>query len=54
MLFTIRGIHNMDGLFALVEAIFVERTEHSVLLLDGVEESAHVISPGEIHTGELY
>jgi hypothetical protein len=54
MLFPIRGIHNMGGLFAPVEAIFVERAEHSVLLVDGVEESAHMISPGEIDTGQLY
>jgi len=27
MLFPIRGIHNMGGLFAPVEAIFVERAE---------------------------
>ena len=54
MLFPIRGIHNMGGLFAPVEAIFVERAEHSVLLVDGVKESAHMISPGEIDTGELY
>jgi hypothetical protein len=54
MLLPIRWIHNMGDLFATVEAIFVERAEHSVLLLDGVEESAHMISPGEIDTGELY
>jgi hypothetical protein len=54
MLFPIRGIHNMRGLFAPVEAIFVKRAEHSVLLVDGVEESAHMVSPGEIDTGELY
>jgi hypothetical protein len=44
----------MGGLFASVEAIFVERAEYSVLLVDGVEESADMISPGEIDTGELY
>jgi hypothetical protein len=54
MLFPIRRIHNMGGLFASVEAIFVERAEYSVLLVDGVEESADMISPGEIDTGELY
>ena len=43
----------MSGLFAPVEAIFVERAEHSVLLVDGVEESADMISPGEIDPGEL-
>ena len=44
----------MGGLFAPVEAIFVERAEHSVLLVDGVEESADMISPGEIDPGEFY
>ena len=44
----------MGGLFAPVEAIFVERAEHSVLLVDGVEESADMISPGETHPGEFY
>ena len=53
MLFPILGIHNVSGLFAPVEAIFVERAEHSVLLVDGVEESADMISPGEIDPGEL-
>jgi hypothetical protein len=54
MLFPIRGIHNMCGLFASVEAIFVKRAEHSVFLVDSVEESAHMISAGEIDTCELY
>ena len=53
MLFQIRGIHTVGGLFAPVEAIFVERAEHSVFLVDGVEESADMISPGEIDSGEL-
>jgi hypothetical protein len=53
MLFPIRWIHNMGSLFAPVEAVFVERAEHSVLLVNGVEESAHVISTGKIDPGEL-
>ena len=34
MLFPIRGIHNVRRLFAKVEALFVERAEHSMLLVD--------------------
>jgi hypothetical protein len=37
-----------------VDAILVERAEHSVLLVDGVEERADMISPGEIDPGEFY
>jgi hypothetical protein len=54
MLFPIRGIHNMGGLFAPVDAVLVERAEHSVLLADGVEEGADMISSGKIDPGELY
>ena len=54
MLFPIFGIHNVGSLFAPVDAILVERAEHSVLLVDGVEERANMISPGEIHPGEIY
>jgi hypothetical protein len=53
MLFPIREIHNMGGLFAPVETILVERAEHSVLLVDGVEESADMVSPSEVDPGEL-
>jgi len=39
MLFPILGIHNVGSLFTLVDDILVERTEHSVLFVDGVEEA---------------
>src|SRR5713226_9319672 len=54
MLFPILGIHNVGSLFAPVDAILVERAEHSVLLVDGVEERADMISPGEIDPSEFY
>jgi hypothetical protein len=54
MLLPILGIHNVGSLFAPVDAILVERAEHSVLLVDGVEKRADMISPGEIDPGEIY
>jgi hypothetical protein len=53
VLFPILGIHNVGSLFASVDAILVERAEHSVLLVDGVEESADMVSPSEVDPGEL-
>ena len=52
--FPLLGFHNVGSFFAPVDAILVERAEHSVLLVDGVEERADMISPGEIDPGELY
>jgi hypothetical protein len=54
MLFPILGIHNGGSFFAPVDAILVERPEHSVFLVDGVEERADMIWPGEIDAGEIY
>src|SRR5712691_7955452 len=54
MLFPLLGIHNVGSLFPPVDAILIERAEHSVLLVDGIEESADMVSPGEIHPGEFY
>src|SRR4029077_21290725 len=53
MLFPILGIDNVGRFFAPVDAILVERAEHSVLLVVGVEEGADMIAPAEIDTGEL-
>jgi hypothetical protein len=49
-----RVVGGVWKVFAPVEAIFVERAEHSVLLVDGVEERADMISPSEVDPGELY
>jgi hypothetical protein len=41
-------LHDVGGFFAPIEAVLVERAEHSVFFVAGVEESAHMILPGEI------
>jgi len=45
MLFPVLGIHNVSSSFSPKEAIFVEGAEHSVLLIDGGEEGADMVSP---------
>jgi len=46
--FPLLGFHNVGSLFAPVDAILVERAEHSVLLVDGVEERADMIHPARL------
>jgi len=54
MLFPVLGIHNVSGSFSPQEALFVEGAEHSVLLIEGGEEGADMVSPCQADPGELY
>jgi hypothetical protein len=50
----LRWVDEMESFISALEAVFEERAKHPVLLVGAVEESANVMLPAEIATGELY
>src|SRR4029077_3076572 len=48
------GVHDVEGFFPAVKAVFDKRAKHPVLLVDAVEESANVTLPAERTPGKLH
>src|ERR1700733_6061232 len=53
MVFPQLGVHDVEGLIALLETLFDERAEYPVLLVEIVEESAYVPVLAETAAGAL-
>src|SRR5467141_1479540 len=47
------GVHDVERLLSPVEAVFDERPKHAVLLVQAIEERAHVTVPAESTAVEL-
>jgi hypothetical protein len=54
MVFPQLGVHDVEGFIPLLETLFDERTEHPVLLVEIVEESANVPVLAKTVTGALH
>src|ERR1700758_5367142 len=53
VIFPILGSHDVRSLFTPIEAILVERAQHSVLLVQPVEERANVSVRSDVRTSTL-